>query len=380
MKIVHVITTLLDGGAEGVLYRLCKQDKSNKHVVISLRGKGKYGPLLLRSGIKVHCLNMKPKFFSLYSCIKLIRLFKIYKPDVVQTWLYHADFIGGLFARISGVKNIVWGIRHSNFEFSKSKKFIILLVKILAKLSYWVPKLIILCAKKSIKVHESIGYDKNKMRLIRNGYDTTVFKPFDNKKSINFRKKFQIKAKTPILGSVGRFHPQKDHDNLFKALAILNKKKIDYFCLLVGFEMDSCNEDLVHKIKKMKLENKVKLLGSQNDIPQVMRELDLHILPSAYGESFPNVVAESMACGTPCVVTDVGDAAFIVGNTGWVVPPKNSEALANKIMIAIRKLNDKKWSSRCAEARKRIKKNFSIDLMVKNYIKVWREIQSKDQL
>mgnify|MGYP001091064845 FL=1 len=123
----------------------------------------------------------------------------------------------------------------------------------------------------------------------------------------------------------------------------------------------------------------VKLLGQNDDIRQVMNGLDIYVQSSSYGEGFPNVVAEAMACGTPCVVTDVGDAGFIVGKNGWVVPPKDPTKLANAIKKAISEIGSNYWSKRRNKARSRIKENFNITKMIKCYNNLWIEALEKNK-
>ena len=141
MKVVHIITSLGDGGAERTLFKICKYDTFNKHFVISLKGPGKYFPLLNKLGIKVNCLNLR--FYSIYKFFLLIKLLRSFKPDIVQTWLVHADFIGGIAAYLAGIKNIIWNIRYSNFKIRQANLTTILIVKLLAKLSFLIPKSIV---------------------------------------------------------------------------------------------------------------------------------------------------------------------------------------------------------------------------------------------
>lgn len=192
MKVLHIITGLEDGGAEHTLYKICKYDTDNKHIIISLQGPGKYYSLLINLGIKVYCLNVK--FNSFYKIIDLIKLVRFLKPDIVQTWLVHADFFGGIAARIAGFKKIIWNIRYSNFEIRKTKLTTILIVKILAIISILIPKLIVINSKKAKKIYEVKGYDKKKLRLIQNGYDLSILKINKNKNKI-FREKNKIKKK-----------------------------------------------------------------------------------------------------------------------------------------------------------------------------------------
>ena len=180
----------------------------------------------------------------------------------------------------------------------------------------------------------------------------------------------------PILGSVGRYDPQKDHSNLLRALSIIRRNGVEFYCLLIGQGLDQGNTRIVEEIEKLELDKSVLLLGSISNIPEVMSALDLHISSSSFGEAFPNVVAESMSCSTPCIVTNVGDAPLIVGDTGWVVPPCNSESLANVIAVAIEEMNTDKWEGRRIRSRSQIEKNFSISHMVANFHKVWNKISN----
>jgi glycosyltransferase involved in cell wall biosynthesis len=371
LSVIHIITGLNDGGAEAVLYRLCRHNLENRHSVISLTSKGKYGSMLEAVGVRVIALNMSPGRPSPIAFIRLVKLLRKANPDVVQTWMYHGDLFGGLAARVAGIRSVFWGIRHTNLESGKSKKTTILIAKVLAKLSWWLPIKIVVCAQRAMQTHESMGYDRRKMRFIPNGYDLEDFKPgLDPQGKLNAS--LVPEAHIPLIGTVGRFDLQKDHCNLIEALAILRDRIPKFRCVLVGTGLDSSNAQVLELIAQRDLASYVELLGRRNDIPNIMNALDLHVLPSA-SEAFPNVVAEAMACGTPCVVTDVGDAAYIVGDTGWVVPPRDPMKLAEAIAAAVQqKFSDPAgWRRRCQASRDRIKNNFDIQTMVKKYQEVW---------
>lgn len=374
MEILHIITGLDDGGAEAALFRLCTAVAMDRHVVVSLSGEGKYGPLLRASGIEIHVLGMRPSRPSPFALFKLIKLLRRDKPQVVQTWMYHADLFGALAARLAGIKSIVWGIRHSTLEPGKSKETTILIAKILAKLSWWLPSRIVVCAQRAMDVHEALGYDRAKMRFIPNGYDLASFTPRPDE-ACALRAEWGIDPNMTIIGTVGRYDPQKDHANLFQALALLHSRNIPLRCVLVGTNLDYENSELAVQIQCLGLEGTVMLLGRRMDIPAVMSALDVHVLPSAFGEAFPNVVAEAMACETPCVVTDVGDAAYIVRDTGWVVPPRDAEALADAIESALIASQKAGWRHRCVSARKRIEEQFNIQRMVAAYSALWNEVK-----
>ena len=375
MKVVHIITGLGDGGAEHALFKICKYDIKNKHFVISLKDKGKYFSLLNKLGIKVYCLNVS--YFSIHKFLYLIKLLRSLKPDIVQTWLVHADFIGSFAARFAGIKNILWNVRYSNIEIGKAKFTTILVIKILSILSYIIPKFILVVSKRAKKIYEIEGYNKKILKFIPNGYDLSILK-INNTLKKTFKKKIRINKKIPLIGNVARYDPQKDHLNLLNALALIRLKKINFFCVLIGSNVDKYNTKIITEIKRLKLNNHVKLLGQVQNITEVMNGLDIHVLSSSYGEGFPNVVAESMACGTPCIVTDVGDSSYIIGKTGWVVPPNNSDKLATAIEKSLYEIKTLKWSKRCNKARLRIKDNFNIGKMIRLYNSIWNRVYKKN--
>jgi len=372
MKVVHIITGLNNGGAEGVLYRLITHDEENEHIIISMMDLGKYGPLLLERGLDVYCLNMKAGGISLASIYKLRRYLRRIDPDVVQTWMYHADLIGGIVAKSLGIKKIFWNIRHSNFDENHTKASTIKIAKINARLSKVIPKKIISCAQGAIKAHTDLGYDREKIVVIGNGYDLSTFNINSNSRSA-IREELNI-GKHPVLGMVGRYDPQKNHEGLLEALSLIKKQGYNFDLVLVGRDLNEKNKELLHKIKKLDLYDQVHLLDQRSDIPNIMNALDIHILSSSYGEGFPNVIAEAMACGTPCIATDIGDSAVIIGDSGWIVSENNSEELANAIIKGFQeKENEQKWAIKIKSARKRILDNFDIEIMVEKYNNVWKK-------
>jgi glycosyltransferase involved in cell wall biosynthesis len=373
LNILHVITGLEIGGAEGTLFRLCMADKNNRHLVVCLMREGYYGPLLREHGVPVIALNASANFFGIFTVIRLFYICLRERPDVVQTWMYHSDFIGGIAARIAGIRCVVWGIRNSILEKGKSKATTIMLVKVLAILSRWVPKNIIVCSKRALEVHESVGYDRKKMHFVANGYDLSQIKE-NRDRVLEIEAELNLEGRYPIIGSFGRFDPYKDYKNLFDALAILDEKGFAFQCLLAGRGMVRDNLKLIEPISEFNILKRLHFLGERSDIQDLMGVLDLYVLSSS-AEAFPNVVAEAMASGTPCVVTHVGDAAFIVGDTGWIVPPRDPVLLADAIESALMQVNSKGWSERRAMARNRIEEKFGIDHMVNSYHRIWQRSQ-----
>lgn len=372
MKIVHIITGLNNGGAEGVLYRLVTHDQDNEHIVISMMDAGKYGPMLLDKGVKLYCLNMDQGKFSPKAIVKLYKILKKTKPNVVQTWMYHADLIGGLTANIAGVKNIFWNLRHTSFDSDHTKASTIKIARLNAKLSKIIPKKIISCAQAAVKTHTDLGYDEEKIVVIGNGYDLSTFKIDDDSRNL-IRDELNI-GKNPVIGMVGRYDPQKNHKGLIEALAIVKKNGYVFDLILVGRDLNEKNKTLLSQIRKSGLYEQTHLLDQRNDIPSIMNALDLHVLSSSYGEGFPNVIAEAMACGTPCIATDVGDSKKIIDSFGVVIPPNNVPALSNAIISFLNLMkSEQEWNAFRINGKNHIRSNFSIEVMISNYRKIWSD-------
>lgn len=361
--VLHIITSLGEGGAESVLYKLCAREKSFTHVVVCLTGSGKYSEMLSAIGVEVYCLGMNPGKISLPKLGELYAVIKRYRPDVVQTWMYHSDLIGGLVARMAGCSVVLWNIRHSVLVSGKTKKSTILVARLCALLSGIIPRYIVCCAESARKYHAGIGYSNRKMRVIHNGVSLKDFYPVEKKPTMSDR---------PVIGCVARYSADKDHENLLHALSLLKARGYEFSCHLIGSGLDKNNLELVRLINDLHLGDSVRLLGSQKNVCGVMNDLDIHVLPSR-SEGFPNVLAEAMACGVPCVSTDVGDAALIVGNFGWIIEPGNSEKLADGIKQAIEKRsNHDEWMDLKKACRKSMEDNFDIDGMVASYQNIWK--------
>ena len=371
MKILHIITSLSTGGAEMMLYKLVsKMDRDKFEIqVISLTDIGPIGKKIQALGIPVVALGMKRGVPDPRMVFKLACWLKKYRPDIIQTWMYHSDLLGGLAAKLAGNIPVVWGIRHSNLDPKGNKRTTIWTAKVCARFSRWLPVKIVCCSEASRRVHTALGYAPDRMVVIPNGFDLNLFKP-DLEEGTLVRQELGIPEDTILIGLVGRFDPQKDHKNFIKAATLLKKDMPDVRLLLCGDGITWENPTLSKWIEDAGLSKYFHLLGRRNDIPRIMTALDI-ASSSSYGEGFPNVVGEAMACGVPCVVTDVGDSALIVGDTGIVVPPKDPGALALawKELIEIgghkrQKLGD--------NARLRIRDNFSLPSVVKRYEELYK--------
>lgn len=376
LKVVHIISGLGQGGAETVLFRLITASRQQaSHVVICLGDDDidVFGPRLQQAGIDVHMLHMKRSAGSLIKGLfALPGLIRRLQPDVVQTWMYNSDLIGGIAARLAGVRAVSWGIRNSGANLSSGSRLARALSWACARLSAWVPGVIVACARNAALRHQQWGYRADRMVVISNGYDLDLWQS-DPQTRQSVRQAWGVQDHTPVIGCVARWNPLKDHSTLLQALAGAVQSVPDLRCVLVGEGIDSSNSALMAQVDRLGLRDHLFLLGRRDDVPALMNGFDLYVL-SSRAEGFPNVVAEAMATGVPCVVTDVGDAALMVGDTGWVVPAQNPPELANAMKLALETLGTPLYLQRVQQARERIQSQFSLSVMVQSYLDVWRRL------
>lgn len=374
MRICHITTTLENGGAEGAMYRLIRGSLSNgkyEHAVICLGGGGKYEPLLKQLGVTIYKLELKKSVLVFRGLLRLYKILKQENPDVVQAWMYHANLIGGVASKAAGIPKIHWGIRMSNLKNGGISFPTRVVNRVSAAMGNLIPNSIVSCAYKATEEHIAYGYPEHRFVTIPNGYDTCLL-TYDENGRKQFRQESNISSHVFVFGTVARWHPQKDHETLFLALKqLLRIRQGEWLCLLIGPNMNTDNQELVSVISKHGLSDRIILKDQQTDIPLVMSSLDLHVL-SSRDEGFPNVLAEAMACGTPCVTTNVGDASVIVGDTGWVVNAGDHMNMSIAMQQAIAEhVNECQWLDRKNLCVQRIKTEFGIGKMVASFEALW---------
>ena len=371
MKIVHIITGLSTGGAEMMLYKLLSRIDRDEFdcLVISLTDLGQVADKISSLNIPVYALGMKrgrPHPILLW---KLASMLRQASPDLVQTWLYHSDLIGGIAAKMAGSIRTFWSIRQSNIDSDSNKRSTVLTAKACAVLSRWLPEKIICCSHSAMASHLNLGYTEDKMIVIPNGFDLDIFKP-DTRATLVVHNELGIESGNLLVGLVARFDPQKDHKNFLDAAALVHKAIPSVHFLLCGEGITELNSQLVDWIENHELSKHIHLLGIRHDIPILVAANDIAV-SSSLGEGFPNVVGEAMACAVPCVVTDVGDSALIVGDTGRIVPARNPQALANA-MIDLLNSSPEQRHELGKLARERVEENFSLQNIVHQYEAAFR--------
>jgi glycosyltransferase involved in cell wall biosynthesis len=337
IKITLIITNLATGGAETMLLKLLeKLDRSRfTTTVVSLIGLGEIGPRIQALGIPVHALDMaRGGVPNPLMVLRLARLLRQLQPDVVHTWMYHADLLGGLAARLAGCRRVIWGVRHSNLSKELNKRSTLWVVKTCALLSRRVPAQIISCSQRAKEVHAAVGYAVDKLHVIPNGFDLDRFIP-DAAARASVRAELGLSSATPLVGLIARFDSQKNHLGFIEAAAQVRAQRPDVHFVLAGTEVNAANAALNAAIAAKGLQAHMHLLGRRGDVPRLMAALDV-LASSSHGEAFPNVLGEAMACEVPCVVTDAGDSAEIVGSTGRVVAVGDMPALAQQLLEVLR--------------------------------------------
>lgn len=331
LYITHVIIGLENGGAEMMLRRLVEahmQDATGlRHVVVSLTNVGFHGAALRAQGAEVHALGLRGPVGLLLGVFRLVALLRHLKPDIVQTWMVHSDLLGGLAARLVGVPHVIWGVRTTDYSVeSRSTRAVRWLC---ARLSSTVPSKIVCAAQASLLASAKAGYDTRKLIVIPNGFDVATLRTHVGA-GVDIRQQCGLQPGHLVVGCLGRYNPAKDHANFVSAAALLAARHPACCFLMVGRNLTPANATLMAQILATGFADRFVLLGERSDPAACLDAMDVFVLSSCT-EGFPNVLGEAMAMGVPCVSTDVGDAAFLLGEAGPVVPPRDAVALAQAV-------------------------------------------------
>jgi len=374
VKILHLITDLDMGGAEVMLFNLVKEHLKKKIEiqVIGLTRNGEIGNQLQQLGVPVEALGMRNDRQDPFSLVRLIRLFRSIHPDLIQTWMYHADLLGGLAARLSGNIPVVWGLHHTLDGEQPVRPRTMAVLQLNAMLSGWLPRRVVCCAESARQAHIRAGYFAKRMVVIPNGIDLKRFHP-DREARLALRQELGMAADTPLIGLFARFHPQKDHRTFAEAAGLLHARLPQVHFVMAGEGVTPANVQLRSWIQAAGLSPQVHLLGLRQDMPRLMAGVDLASLSSAYGEALPLAIAEAMSCCVPCVVTDVGDAGHLVAATGRIVPPRDPAALS-EAWKELFSLSARGRTQLGQKARSRIQEEYNIVSIAERYYSLYRSI------
>lgn len=375
ISICHLITGLDTGGAERSLVNLVTaMDRAEfDNEVVTLLNPGQLTRSLAEAAIPVRSLGVNRHRPNPALLLSLIRYLRAKRPAILQTWLYHADFLGTLAALVARPEHLVWNVRCSDVSRAESMpRSTRHLARFLARFSRR-PDAIIVNSQRGKNDHAEIGYHPKEWIHIPNGVDLGHFSPRHSERAM-LRARIGLPANAIVIGFVARYHPMKDAKSFLRAASLFQQRHGSAKFVLCGDGLTSDNAELAELIRALNLGHCAVLLGRRADVELLYPTFDLLALCSLYGEGFPNVVAEAMACGVPCVATDVGDCVELIGHSGRIVPMRNPQALADAYGMLV-ETGLQELGSR---ARDRMVARYGLEQMVSRYQSLYRSIVADD--
>jgi glycosyltransferase involved in cell wall biosynthesis len=373
MRIAHVIPALTTGGAQAMLAKLLEAGAGGPdQLVISLRPDGGAWSRVAKTGVELHHLGLRPGELSPRALGRLAGLLRCRQPDLIHGWMYHGNLAALLGAGLTFRRPVVvWNIRHSLHDLAHEKPQTRAVIRIGARLSR-LAATVIYNSHVGASQHEALGYAGRRVEVVPNGFDTGRFRP-DPEMRACWRARLGIGPATQLIGHVARYHPMKDHAALIRAAGRLMGKGLDLFLVMVGEDVTPDNRELAAALKAAGIAHRIALLGERSDIAEIMAALDLAVLCSAWGEGFPNVLGEAMACGVPCIATDVGDCKHLLTTGGVLVPPRDVEAL-EAAMERLMELPAARRRELGAAGRARIQQDFALPAIAERYAELYRRL------
>jgi glycosyltransferase involved in cell wall biosynthesis len=380
INILHLTASFgLSGGAETNLLRLvCNMDRSRfRNTVVTMtdlrpqRVPGLLQSRLAEAEVPFYSLGMRRGVPSPLAAARFFCIVRKIRPHILQTWMYHADLLGLLVGKLAGVSAIAWNIRCSAMDMAHYRRMSTVVLRALVPLSRF-PQAVLANSQRGIQVHKEFGYTPRRWLYIPNSLDLDEFRP-DRCAKVQVRCELGLGQDTGLIGLIARFHPMKDHANFIAAASMLSAEDPSLHFVLAGLGVNSNDGEVWRLVESTGLQHRFHLLGERHDVGRITAALDIACSSSAYGEGSSNAVAEAMACGVPCVVTDVGDSAFIVQNTGKIVPPKDTLALAQACRELL-SLSPRKRRELGLTARARVEECFSLRAVVDSYQGLYEQL------
>ena len=373
IRLAVVINAIVLAGAERMLVRVLARLRPDEFdvQVFTIGMPGPFTEHLEQLGIPNRLYEfLRPKLPNPWHLLTLARDLRRFRPDVVQGWMYLGNLYGGVAAKLARRDMpIAWNIRHSTLDPQIDSRSMRWSAWLGGQLSGFVPDRIVLCAEAARAAHLRVGYAPEKLEVIPNGFDLGQLRPNPVARQ-RIRAELGISDDTPLVGLIGRLHQHKDHPTFVRAARVVADHIPNAHFVGAGEEQTYSATDLWSWVDAAGLRDRFHWLGVRHDVPAIDASLDV-LVCSSTTEGFPNVVGEAMACGVPCVATDVGECAEVVGDTGLIVPKQNPHQLGEAISELLRMPRTKRMAQG-ERARQRVIDRYDINRIVDRYGQLWR--------
>jgi glycosyltransferase involved in cell wall biosynthesis len=363
MKLAFLTRSLEFGGAERQLVLLARglHERGHEVRVIAFYPGGPLRLELEEVGVPMTDLGKKGRWDVAGFLLRLVRVLRHERPDVLYSYLPVPNVLAVMARAGRPRMKVAWGIRASFMDLKRYDWLSQLSYGLERRLSRF-PDLIVANSRSGRNHALARGFPPDRTVVVFNGVDVMYFRP-DKEAGRAVRAAWGVGDAEPLIGIVGRLDPMKDHPTFLKAVARLVRERGGPRFVCVGDGSARYKRALESTARSLGLGERVIWAGERSDMPAVYGALDL-LCSASYGEGFPNAVAEAMSCGVSCVVTDVGDSAELVGETGLIVPPRDPDALAD----ALGKMLDRTLDAGAAgeAARARIVERFNRAALIRN--------------
>lgn len=366
---LHFIPGIAGGGAETMLGNLVENmhDGAWRNVIVAVDARPWPDQARRLRGVTSAFYDLKASGTLRPGVIRELRkIIREVKPDVVQTWMHHADFVGGITARLCGVRNVVWSIHcreiHRNPGESALRHSLFRTALRLA--SKFVPRKIISCSAAAIEDHAANGYPRQKMEWIANGICTDKFSPQPGE-GLVLRQQLGLPADAAVIGYAGRFHEMKQMETFLRAAALTLQKNPAAYFVLCGGEESSLTDEAKSALSLLSDRSRIRFAPFRANMERFYSALTIFSL-SSRTEACPMTLLEAMACGIPCAATDVGDCAALLGSRDFIAPPGDAFALS-AAWEHVLSLSDDARQDLSTRLRKRVVSQYSIGGCARRY-------------
>lgn len=373
LSILFLIRRLGIGGAQTQLIALAGQLAARGHrvAVVTFYASDTFGQRT-PPAVTQYSLEKRSRWDVISPVLGLIRFARRFNPQIVHGYMGSANVLLTLLRPWLGSVRVVWGIRASDVDHARYGVLAEILWRVERALSSS-PDLIIFNSRAGHRHAVDAGFRLTRSEVIPNGVSTDTFK-FDVRARSAMRSAWAIPPSARVVGMAARIDPMKGHSTLLKAVPLVLQHVPDAWFVCVGDGHAGLRAKLEAHAAELGVQSRVLWVGGIADMASAFSAFDVAVLCSEFGEGFPNVVAEAMACERPCVVTDVGDAALVTGPTGQVVPVRDHESLATALIKTLR--GDHVPGS---ESRRRVEQEFSLRRLALATEKALRELRSRPE-